>query len=76
MSEKKSHILPRIGFVQKQLNPPRDVNVIVVVSYTFRRDHLGCYGNRAKTPNLNKFAKEAAVFEEAYTASFPTIPNR
>jgi len=76
MSGKKSHIMPRIGFVVEQLNPPRAVNVIVVVSDTFRRDHVGCYGKRAKTPNLNKFAEEAAIFEEAYTASFPTIPNR
>ena len=76
MSEKKSHILPRIGFVLEQLNPPQKLNVIVVVSDTFRRDHVGCYGSRAKTPNLDKFAKEAVIFEEAYAASFPTIPNR
>ncbi|MHA2394881.1 MAG: sulfatase [Promethearchaeota archaeon] len=76
MVEKKSHILPHIGFVLERLSPPRNLNVIVVLSDTFRRDHVGTYGNRANTPNLDRFAKEAAIFEEAYVASFPTIPNR
>lgn len=53
------------------------MNIILVVSDTLRRDHLGCYGNEwIHTPNLDKFATESFLFENAYTASFPTIPNR
>jgi len=53
------------------------MNIILIVSDTFRRDHLGCYGNRwISTPNLDKFAKESIIFDQAYAASFPTVPNR
>jgi len=53
------------------------MNIIVIVSDTLRKDHLGCYGNRKiKTPNLDKFAKRCIQFTNAYTGSFPTIPNR
>ncbi|MFC1735571.1 sulfatase [Candidatus Hydrogenedentota bacterium] len=53
------------------------MNFIVIMSDTFRRDHLGAYGNNwIHTPALNKFAKEATVFDRYYTASFPTLPNR
>ncbi len=53
------------------------MNFIVIVSDTFRRDHVGCYGNRwISTPHLDAFAREAQVFENAYSASFPTVPNR
>jgi arylsulfatase A-like enzyme len=33
-------------------------------------------GIGARTPALDAFAAEAAVFERAYAASFPTVPNR
>jgi arylsulfatase A-like enzyme len=33
-------------------------------------------GIGARTPALDRFASEAAVFERAYAASFPTVPNR
>jgi len=53
------------------------MNVILIMSDTFRRDHLGCYGNEwIHTPNLDAFAKKAVVFNRAYAASFPTLPNR
>jgi len=53
------------------------MNVIVVVSDTFRRDNLGCYGNtRVHTENLDRLAEESVIFDRAYVASFPTIPNR
>jgi len=76
MEERKELFFPGGGFILENLNPPRHVNVIVVMLDSLRRDHVGCYGNRAKTLNLDGFAKEAAIFEEAYTASFPTLPNR
>jgi arylsulfatase A-like enzyme len=53
------------------------MNVILVVNDTFRRDHLGCYGNPwIKTPNLDAFARRSALFEQYYIASYPTVPNR
>ncbi len=53
------------------------MNVIVIVSDTLRRDHLGCYGNDwISTPHLDRFASKAVVFDRAYSASFPTVPHR
>jgi arylsulfatase A-like enzyme len=53
------------------------VNLILVISDTFRRDHLGCYGNRRiHTPHLDRFAAEAVVFDQAFVGSFPTVPLR
>jgi len=53
------------------------MNAIFINSDTFRRDHLGAYGNRwIRTPNLDRFAAESVVFDRAYAASFPTVPNR
>ncbi|MBV7332712.1 sulfatase-like hydrolase/transferase [Chloroflexi bacterium TSY] len=53
------------------------MNVIVIMNDTFRRDYLGCYGNTwIHTPNLDEFAQRAAVFEQYYIASYPTVPAR
>jgi len=53
------------------------MNFIIIMCDTMRADHLGCYGNDwIKTPNLDAFAKQSTVFERAYCASWPTIPNR
>ncbi|MCD6325399.1 sulfatase [Candidatus Bathyarchaeota archaeon] len=53
------------------------MNIIVIVSDTFRWDFLGCYGNEwIRTPCLDKFAEKSIVFDKAYTGSFPTVPHR
>jgi len=53
------------------------MNIILISADTFRRDHLGCYGNGwISTPNLNKLSKRSVIFDRAYAASFPTVPNR
>lgn len=53
------------------------MNVIVIVSDTFRRDHIGCNGNDwIGTPNIDEFSKRSVVFDRAYAGSFPTIPHR
>jgi arylsulfatase A-like enzyme len=53
------------------------VNVILIVNDTFRRDHLGCYGNDwIETPFLDKFAERALIFDQYYIGSYPTVPNR
>ena len=53
------------------------MNVIFLMNDTFRRDHLGCYGNNwIKTPRLDELASQAALFEQCSIASYPTVPNR
>ena len=53
------------------------MNVILLVNDTFRRDHLGCYGNSwIKTPYLDEFSRESAIFDQYYIGSYPTVPNR
>jgi arylsulfatase A-like enzyme len=66
------------------------VNVLVVLSDTFRRDHLAAYGVPApwarsgrdrgeafiETPNLDALARESALFDRFYVSSYPTIPCR
>jgi arylsulfatase A-like enzyme len=52
-------------------------NVVLIVSDTFRRDHLGAYGNRwIRTPALDRFAAESVVFDHHVISSFPTMPAR
>lgn len=54
-----------------------DYNIIVIISDTFRQDHLGCYGNNEiVTPNLDEFSEKYVTFDNFYSASFPTMPNR
>jgi arylsulfatase A-like enzyme len=44
--------------------------IFLIVVDTLRPDHLGSYGNTVGvTPNLDRFAAEAAVFERAYAQS-------
>ena len=53
------------------------MKAILVNADTFRRDHMGAYGNKwIHTPNLDRLAAESALFEQAYIGSFPTVPNR
>ncbi|MGB3632916.1 MAG: sulfatase [Rubrobacteraceae bacterium] len=52
-------------------------NVVVIVSDTFRSDHLGAYGNQSiKTPNLDALARSSVVFDGHRASSFPTMPAR
>ncbi len=61
-------------------------NLILVISDTLRRDHVGVYqrlGDRRslapwemQTPNIDAFAQEAALFTRAFPESLPTLPVR
>jgi arylsulfatase A-like enzyme len=52
-------------------------NFLVIVSDTFRRDHLGAYGYpRIRTPQLDEFARSSVVFDHHVVSSFPTMPAR
>ena len=53
------------------------MNVIWIVADTFRRDHLGAYGNTTiRTPSLDALAATAVRFDRHYSAGFPTMPTR
>ena len=53
------------------------MNIVVIVSDTFRRDHLGAYGNEwIHTPHLDRLASESVVFDGHHVGSFPTMPAR
>ena len=61
------------------------MNVIVIVLDSFRQDHIGFYNNgqapfpgveACKTPNIDAFAREAVVFDNAYPEALPTMPVR
>jgi arylsulfatase A-like enzyme len=75
-----AHILaiPDMCACSTSVKRSRCMNVIVIMSDTFRRDNLRCYNEKTvvKTPNLDRFAAESFVFDRAYCASFPTVPNR
>lgn len=53
------------------------MNVIAVISDSFRRDNIGAFGNSwFKTPNLDRFASQPTVFSQYRIASYAKIPNR
>ena len=55
------------------------MNVICIMLDSLRTDYVGAYMNgkaHAKTPNMDRFAEEAVVFDKAYAGSFPTLPCR
>lgn len=55
---------------------PRPTNVVVVVVDTLRSDHLGCYGYpRPTSPNLDRLAASAHVFDSAVAQSSWTSPS-
>ncbi len=61
--------------------PPKqhgnDLNLILLVSDTFRRDNLACYGSQwVECPNLNRFAEECVIVDDYYPEGMPTLPVR
>ncbi len=61
--------------------PPRQqgngLNVVLLVSDTFRADNLAVYGSRwVQAPNLDRLASQSVIFEDAYPEGLPTIPVR
>ena len=50
-------------------------NIIVITIDTLRADHLGCYGYfRDTSPNIDQFAQDAVLFENAFTTMSTTLP--
>jgi arylsulfatase A-like enzyme len=53
------------------------MNILIVVTDTWRWDYLGAYGNDwIKTPYIDKLAQESVVFEGAFAEGLPTLPAR
>lgn len=55
------------------------MNLIVIMLDSLRTDYVGAYMDgqaKAKTPNMDRFAKDAVVFDKTYAGSFPTLPCR
>ena len=51
-------------------------NVLLITLDTTRADHLGCYGYKpAKTPYLDKLAREGVRFTRAYCPAPLTLPS-
>ncbi len=52
-----------------------DCNVVLISMDTVRADHLGAYGHtRPTSPNVDRFAERATVFENAISQSAWTLP--
>ncbi len=55
----------------------RPPNIVFILADDLGWGDLGCYGNRiARTPNLDRLAKEAVRFEQFYVASAVCSPSR
>jgi arylsulfatase len=62
------------GCARPRPAPPR--NLLLISLDTVRRDHLSVYSyQRATTPALEKLAREAVVFERAFSSATNTEPS-
>jgi len=53
------------------------MNYIMICLDSLRQDHIGAYGaTDCRTPNLDRFAAQSAVFTRARSESLPTVPVR
>ena len=58
----------------QQTPPATAPNIILVAWDTTRADHLGAYGyERDTSPSLDRFAREAVLFERCYSQSNETL---
>jgi arylsulfatase A-like enzyme len=54
----------------------KPMNIVLISLDTTRADHLGVYGYGKQTsPNLDRFAERATVYERAYSTSSWTLPT-
>jgi len=51
-------------------------NILLITLDTTRADHLGCYGHQpARTPNLDRLAREGVRFDRVYCPAPLTLPS-
>jgi arylsulfatase A-like enzyme len=63
---------PGGAFAQRPDGP----NVLVIVIDTLRADHVGAYGGRALTPNIDALAREGLRFTRCHPEAMATVPAR
>jgi arylsulfatase A-like enzyme len=51
-------------------------NVLLLVIDTLRADHVGAYGGRAQTPNIDALARQGLRFTRFYPEAMATVPAR
>jgi len=57
--------------------PRQKPNVVFILADDQRFDELGCTGHPLiKTPNIDRLAREGAVFENSFASSASCLPNR
>ena len=50
-------------------------NILLIAIDSLRRDHMSGYGyHRLTTPHIDRFAQDATLFEQTYSAHIPTTP--
>jgi arylsulfatase A-like enzyme len=55
----------------------QQLNFVTVMCDSLRYDHIRFLGNSwISTPNMDAFAQQATVFDQAYAGGFPTVLNR
>lgn len=60
------------------------MNIIIIILDSLRQDHVSVYGKGqifdnvklSSTPNIDEFARESIIFDNAYPMGLPTIPVR
>ncbi len=56
------------------------MNVFVIMTDSWRYDHIGCCGDPIqsdiKTPGIDTFVAEATLFTNCYSEGLPTLPTR
>ncbi len=63
-------------FASLRLGAESKPDIVLITIDTLRADHLGCYGYKQNTsPHLDAFAKEAVLFEKAYSPVPLTLPS-
>ncbi|HSR67717.1 MAG TPA: sulfatase-like hydrolase/transferase [Acidobacteriota bacterium] len=66
---------PAAAFAQSEARPESKTDVILITIDTLRADRLGCYGyQEARTPHIDKLAKEGVRFERAFSPVPLTLP--
>lgn len=74
---KEAADLPLANAAESSSDVRKKPNILVVCTDQQRYDSLGCYGNAAaQTPNIDRLARQGAVFERCYTPSPVCAPAR
>jgi arylsulfatase A-like enzyme len=51
-------------------------NIVLVIIDTLRADHVGAYGGRAHTPNIDSLAARGVLYTRFYPEAMATVPAR